>query len=71
MDKLPPIDQRAWLTESELAARLGFQSKDWFSRLRRASPDQYPPVATHLNQKPLKFMKSDIEDFESRGTPHE
>lgn len=71
MSDLPPVDQRAWLTEAELAERLGFQSKDWFSRLRRAHPEKYPPVATHLNKKPLKFMKADIEDFESRGTPHE
>lgn len=70
-DKLPPVKDRAWLTEGELARRLGFQSKDWFSRLRRANPEMYPPVATHLNKRPLKFLKADIEKFESRGLDHD
>lgn len=67
MSDIPQVDQRDWLTEGELAARLGYRSKDWFSRIRRAHPEKYPPVATHLSMKPLKFMKADVESFIERG----
>jgi len=68
MKSMPPIEERAWITEEELAHRLGFSSKGWFSRLRKKSPRLYPPVAELLSKRPIKFMKTDVEEFESKRT---
>lgn len=59
---IPPIEERDWITEPELAERWGMAHDTLRRRRQRGKP--LPPVAKHLSQKPFKYMKADVTAFE-------
>lgn len=59
---IPPIEERDWITEPELAKRWGMAHDSLRRRRQRGQP--MPPIAKYMSQKPYKYMKADVEAFE-------
>lgn len=64
--KLPPISERNWITEQELASRWGLSPRAVRDRRTKGAP--MPPVARFMSQKPLRYLKADVEAFEKQVT---